>query len=630
MELKTNYKFICLSVLCLALIVSGCAHDLEEEEVTSNPKQPPVEDNKLAAHVPNQVLIKLDKTSDKTEIINQINGEVITKLDRLNLLQVKIPAGKSVKETINYLNQQSVIKHAQPNYKYKATATPNDKYYTKQEQWGLKKIKAEQAWEVTNEDSDTVIAVLDTGVDVDHPDLGDKIIKEGAYNCFDDSSKVSDKFGHGTHVAGIAAAKTNNERGMAGVAWKAKILPVKVLNNYGTGSDLTTAKGIVYAANWDENHPDKRVVINMSFSGAGYSTVLKNAIDYAIKRGVVVVSSMGNKFASQYAYPAACEGVIAVGATNYQDEKASFSTTGEWISVSAPGTNIVSTMPEGNYTQKKGTSMASPHVAGAAALVLSAYPELSPSQVKAQLEQTAKDLGKAGFDSQFGHGQIDLTRAVTKAPDSNYGAIKVKVINTNSNSDFKAGIDLLLYDEEGKHLSTTKTDSEGKANFYDIPEGDYYLVASVKNKTIKSDVFTVNKKETREINLSLELSTGDQGFIALKWAEDVNMDLVIKEPNGVEYSVQNSIDTPNGNFSGDVRAGKNSPEKYWLDPFHEAGIYKIKVLASQPGTITLTKKLGEEEEVIKEIEISAGVYELDKGLKIESNPAEISAINFKE
>jgi subtilisin family serine protease len=225
-----------------------------------------------------------------------------------------------------------------------------------------------------------------------------------------EDADVRDDYGHGTHVAGIAGAATNNGVGIAGIAWGAQVMPVKVLDQYGNGWYSDIAAGIIYAAD------NGASVINLSLGGESDSQTLRAAVDYARNRGAVVVAATGNT-GGAVLYPAAYEPVLAVAATDANDQRASFSNYGPQVDLSAPGEGIYSTWcrPDpvsslclGNYYfTKSGTSMAVPHVAGVAALVRSRWPDLSASAVISTLLETAQDVDEVGFDPFTGWGRVN-------------------------------------------------------------------------------------------------------------------------------------------------------------------------------------------------------------------------------
>jgi thermitase len=275
------------------------------------------------------------------------------------------------------------------------------------EQWAISKINAEAAWAITKGDAKTVLAIVDTGVDYNHPDLAGRVIK--GYDFANDDADPMDGHSHGTHCAGIAAASVDNGVGIAGVAPGVSILAVKVLSDQGSGSTDGVCQGIVYAADHGAS------VISMSLGGQGGAQAKQAAIDYALSKGAVVVAAMGNDGRELQVYPGGCKGVIGVGATTAEDTRATFSNFGSWISVGAPGHKILSTVPGGGYKAFSGTSMATPAVAGLAALVRSQFPALNAKEVQTRIESSAVDLGAAGFDKEFGHGRIDAAAALKPA-----------------------------------------------------------------------------------------------------------------------------------------------------------------------------------------------------------------------
>lgn len=280
-------------------------------------------------------------------------------------------------------------------------------------QYALDTVKADAAWGVTMGNEKVVIAILDSGLDLDHPDLKSKLLP--GFNTAEPGKDPKDDMGHGTHVAGIAAAVANNGEGVAGLAANCKILPVKVLGA-GSGSAATVAEGILWAADHGAD------VINMSLGFYDESEAVNKAVAYALSKNVVVVATMGNNNVERKRYPAACNGVIAVGSTAEGDKRSDFSNFGPWMSVSAPGSNILSTFPTypvqisgtKGYASLSGTSMAAPLVTGLVGLVRSKNSGMAPAEVKKLLETTTVDLGDKGFDKMFGNGRIDALQAVSK------------------------------------------------------------------------------------------------------------------------------------------------------------------------------------------------------------------------
>jgi hypothetical protein len=256
------------------------------------------------------------------------------------------------------------------------------------------------------------------------------------------------------------------------------------------------AEAFIWAA---DNGAD---IISCSFSGKGYSQTMKDAIDYAvIDRGCVMVVSMGNSYINETNYPSGYQSIIAVGATDAYDKIADFSTTGSHMSVCAPGVEIYSTLPDGGYDYWDGTSMACPFVAGAAALILSQNPGMSPEGVKAQLEETAVDLGSPGFDSTYGHGRVNLAAAVGVPVANEYGIVDVLVTDLDENP--LSGASVILW-QGGTVISTTNSNENGCAIFNYIQVGEYGISVSlpcfISSQAADNTVTVVaNKKISRTI-----------------------------------------------------------------------------------------------------------------------------------
>ncbi|MEO8082376.1 MAG: S8 family serine peptidase [Ardenticatenales bacterium] len=295
--------------------------------------------------------------------------------------------------------------HARPRSRLDLLFTPNDPYLS--QQWHHAKIESAGAWD-RQRGAGVTIAIVDTGTNCNHADLAGKCVT--GYDYVNHDNNPADDQGHGTHVAGIAAAVTNNGVGGAGVGWDSMVMPVKVLDRTGNGGHSAIASGITYAADHGAD------IINMSLGGAFTSSALRTAVEYAISHGVVVVAAAGNENTSNPSYPAAYTGVISVAATTQSDQRASFSNYGTTIKVAAPGVSILSTVMTGGYQAWSGTSMASPVVAGLAALLVAQNPSRTPAQVEQILEQSADDLGDRGWDPNFGWGRINARKALEFSP----------------------------------------------------------------------------------------------------------------------------------------------------------------------------------------------------------------------
>jgi subtilisin family serine protease len=262
-----------------------------------------------------------------------------------------------------------------------AQVVPNDPGFV--DQWASLNVRAPEAWDVSTGDASTVIAILDTGVRLDHPDLASNLVP--GYDFVNGDSTPADDHGHGTLVAGAAAARGHNGTGVAGACWTCGIMPVKVAGSSGSASYSAIASGLRWAADRGAR------VANISFAGPTASTTLTSAVQYALSKNMLVVAAAGNAGTSTPQYPAAIAGVLSVGASNSVDQLYSYSNYGTWVDVSAPG-SVWTTTYQGSYTSAGGTSLAAPLVAGIAALALRPGDGMGPAAMETALTSTAVRL----------------------------------------------------------------------------------------------------------------------------------------------------------------------------------------------------------------------------------------------
>ncbi|PIE26835.1 MAG: hypothetical protein CSA58_07425, partial [Micrococcales bacterium] len=301
----------------------------------------------------------------------------------------------------------------------------NDQYYG--QQWAMSTLRVEEAWKRSN-GSGAVVAVLDTGVDTDHPDLAGQLMPGRTFLNGAQSAGAEDDFGHGTHVSGQIAALANNGIGIAGMAPGARILPVKALDSRGNGWDSDVASGIVWATNQGAH------VVNLSLGGPNRSAAVAAAVRYAQSKNVLVVASSGNSGSAIVNYPAAENGVLAVGAMDSATQPASYSDYGPHLDVAAPGTQIYSLRMDGGVRRASGTSFASPHASAAAAMLFGA----TSGKVRGRnayliLAGTADDVGAAGFDERTGFGMLDPNEALEKAACVAAGSCSLPMPNVSKN-----------------------------------------------------------------------------------------------------------------------------------------------------------------------------------------------------
>ncbi len=371
-------------------------------------------------YVPNHLLVRFSPGTDeatKAELHRRHGARLLYEIAALDVQVLEVPTEALV--SASAYQSSPAVTYAEPDYlatvygwpdpapgKWIAVPlrildTPGDPLFS--QQWHHARVRSTVAWDYSH-GSGTVIAVVDTGVNCSHPDLKNNCI--AGRDFVNRDNDPSDDHGHGTHVAGIASAVTNNGIGVAGAGWSASIMPIKVLGSNGNGGHATIADGIVWAVDHGAH------VLNMSLGGFYTSSTLRNAVSYAIGKGVVVVSAVGNDNTSNPTYPTAYPGVIGVSATTQSDGRASFSNYGDTVDVAAPGVGILSTVMSGGYQAWSGTSMAAPIVSGIAALLKNQAPSRSPQQIEALLENSAQDLGAPGWDPLFGAGRVDAGRAL--------------------------------------------------------------------------------------------------------------------------------------------------------------------------------------------------------------------------
>ena len=336
------------------------------------------------------------------QIVRLGRGQLRERIGRTEVRIISVPP-QAEEAVARALARNPHIAFAEPDMLVPAAdLIPNDPNYSKA--WHLPKIGAPRAWESSLGDG-VVVAILDTGVDGAHPDLAAKLLP--GWNAVSSNRDTADVHGHGTAVAGTVGAESNNQLGVASVAWNTLLMPVRITNRsdgYAYWSDI--ARGLTWAAD------NGARVANISYGVTGSSAV-SSAAQYMRQRGGLVVVAAGNESKDPgYAENTA---MISVSATTSTDVKASWSNFGKFIDLSAPGASIMTTKRGGSYGAWSGTSFASPVVAGVAALTFAANPALTPDQVEGILEKSADDLGSAGWDPNFGYGRVNAARAVALA-----------------------------------------------------------------------------------------------------------------------------------------------------------------------------------------------------------------------
>ncbi|TMN21776.1 S8 family serine peptidase [Lentibacillus cibarius] len=319
---------------------------------------------------------------------------------------VRIPDDVDYSRKLSEIQQAANVQVAEPDYIRKKTFIPSDADYD--EQWYLDRIQMPKAWDIEKGSPDVTIAVLDTGIDADHPELNGRVLP--GYDFVNNDRHPDDDNGHGTSLAGVIAANADGQ-GITGIDLYANLLPVKIANEAGDASVYNILEGIQYAIEHDAD------VINMSFVSYQFSKLEEKAIQDAYEAGIVQVAAAGNKGISDQGYPAAYPPVIGVAATDKEGSNASFSNYGNAVDVTAPGKDIYNVYKEDGYAIYSGTSYAAPIVSGIAGLLRASHPEWTNDQMKKALEASAVSPDKAEWSTHFGYGQVNAYRALTIEPD---------------------------------------------------------------------------------------------------------------------------------------------------------------------------------------------------------------------
>jgi serine protease len=400
---------------------------------------------------PDTIIVKFSATAPaevRASVLLQSQCTIAESCNGGDFHLVRIPNGDSPESVISQLLFYEGVEYAELNYYVYSTFLPNDELYALQwhlDNRGTGGIHMERAWNIQQCEPAIIVAVVDTGVAyedyagfVQAPDLAGVPFVPG-YDFANEDEHANDDQGHGTHVAGTIAQSTNNSLGVAGVAFGCSIMPVKVLNSAGTGTVFNVARGIYFAV---ENGA---AIINMSLGSRGDSKTLKDAVAAAYEKGVTCVCAAGNDgaFGSPISYPAGYdEYCIGVAATRYDETRSWFSTAGCYVDVAAPGGDLSvdqnkDKYPDGvlqqtlsggidsfGYAFYQGTSMATPHVSGLAAL-LAARGVTRPDKIAHAIELTARDRGPAGWDREYGWGLIDASAALGHRVQGDFGSDNV-------------------------------------------------------------------------------------------------------------------------------------------------------------------------------------------------------------
>ncbi|MBN2644921.1 MAG: S8 family serine peptidase [Desulfuromonadaceae bacterium] len=572
--------------------------------------------------MPSELLVKFKSGVSANEIaaLHARHGALELAVSRFSgVRRIKIPPGKAVADMVAAYAQNPNVEYAEPNYIAHAFMVPDDTYFLYQ--WHFEPINLEEAWDVSTGNG-VVVAVVDTGIayedyqqpvqinrvkwgtiDYSHaPDLAQTGFVQG-YDFINNDTHPNDDEGHGTHVAGTIAQSTNNNLGVAGIAFNASLMPVKVLDNTGSGSYDAIADGIYYAA---DNGAD---VINLSLGGSSPSITLENALAYAYEEGVTIVCASGNDgYADSISYPAAYDAYcLAVGATRYDDTVTGYSNRGSSLDLTAPGGDTSVDQdgdgyPDGilqqtfgddpaafDYYFYQGTSMAAPHVSGVAALLISQDPSRTPNEIRAILQESATDLGQPGWDPDYGWGRLDAAAALNPVAVSNTRPVAKIVAPPDGEEDVALSFDgSESYDDDGDSLTYVwdfgdgLTGAGGTVTHAYSAGGRYNVTLTVNDgKEDSTDTWTVVIKEVNDPPVA-----------------DAGSDRIVQVNEVVHFDAANSYDIDDGiaTYSWDFDDGSSASGEMVDHGYTTPGSYTV--------TLTVTDYVGAEVSDVVSVEVT--------------------------
>ena len=526
-------KILALLAFVLVIVLASCSINVNNSESSYTHSDSKIVYGKFNGYeiLEHRLLVGYENKDAALKLAEKLGGKIYEEIPQIKVVAIKIPM--KVSEAFKTLKalKFSGIRYVEPSYRrYIIDPNPSSDSITRStrsdseedfwnELWGLQKINAQEAWKEATGVGVTV-AVVDTPIDCQHPDLSGQCVEgfDPASNTiipptadYEDPQNPGDD--HGTHVSGTIAAK-NDGKGVVGLAYGAKIMSIVIFkgtadhSGYYYVGDENTAKGII----WAVDHGAK--VLSNSWGGPGYSYTLKAAVDYALSHGAVFVAAAGNDHTDQHwHYPSAYPGVLAVGATNARDEVADFSSRGEYVSVAAPGVNILSTIPHlakygiygKPYDYWAGTSMATPHVSALAALLLQKYPKATPYQIMKMIEKSAVDIDKPGWDHSAGYGRIDAAKALEESPEGDGAIYHVKVISKDAKFAISSALVTLKRKDGDGPSYYAASDKSGVASFYYIDPADYdVIVGGPDLYDINSPILRMEEQTTDNYSTSLE------------------------------------------------------------------------------------------------------------------------------
>ena len=631
-------NFLAFLLLTIFFFLPSCmkTHEQIKDKDFDTSEHTILSDSAGNEYIADRILIGYTDVARIDKIAQLLEGEIAVHIPELNVISIKIKG--NIEKTISFLRSEGVkntygIRYAEHVYvrkiipfethstvkQYPSKEQQNHEFHKRLENqlnytgesldfylWGLRAINIKDAWDKEYDGKGIIVAVLDTGVDGTHPDLQGQVIE--GYRPTTDMvlpAGTDSSYGgsHGTHVAGTIAAKKDG-KGIIGVAPGAKIMPIVLFDNGGwyVGDDFA-AKGIVWAVN------NGAKVLSNSWGGAGYSQTLKDAFDYALENDVVVVAAAGNsKSIQSYQYPANYPGVIQVGAVEFNGGDyavANFSNGSPMISVCAPGVTILSTMPQygsigydrrsffhnengGYYGFMTGTSMATPHVSGLAALILQKFPNAKPWQVRRIIESGSLDIEIIGPDERAGYGLIQSNSLDAELP--NTGGVNYQVRVTDAYGTWNVpsvSVSLIGTSETGRNIRYfAKTNKDGVAKFKSIDSGRYEVFVGGPDSRETSEglmKIAYRKAEERQFNYNVVLKNESATSTTVRFSSQANLNLEGPITNGeIVFLDVTKLATESG-YETVLPLLEDS-----VDFSHLSGRYIIKLRIPQPATADIT------------------------------------------
>lgn len=528
-----------------------------------------------------QILVKFKPGLDaakQQEFLTKYNAKIISEMPEIGSVLLSVDSSNT-EQLSNEIRQEDsdTLDYVEPNFKASINAVPNDTYYGAQQSAWYNSAAAPGGWDLLKGDN-TIIAVIDTGIDTVHPDLKDKIV--AGKDFVNNDNDPTDDNGHGTATAGTAAAITNNALGVAGSSWNSKILPLKAMDASGSGYYSQIASAIIYAADSGAQ------VISMSLGGTATSSTLSNAIDYAIGKNAVIVASAGNSNTAVM-YPAAYPSVISVGALNGDfTTKTSYSCYGENLDVMAYGT-AYTTNRGGGYGGWAGTSFSAPYVSGLAALIKSHNSSLTPQQINDYLIQNTADLGAAGWDQNTGWGRIDYTKTLTTVV-SNVPPTPMQGIVAGKITDLSSGAPIFSALIKATQSGVTKGQTSSLA------DGSYMLSLNPGTYDIEVSAANYTSQKKTDIAISSGLTTSLNIALAPKIIDLMPPTVTITSPtNGASFVIGRQQVTISANGTDNIGVVKL---EFYIDGVRKAtkrassGSYNWSIRREAAGSHVITVK----------------------------------------